>query len=180
MTEENYIYHYVNLPGMHLSAQPEENIEMINILTPIINVDDKKTIYNQTILKTEVNYDVIVQQKPAELELELQKFDKISENETDLKRHERLQKDILRKKMARLRESDEQRIERLKKDRMRKKRARQNETHEQRQKRLEKDRIRIQKRRSLETEDERQRRLEKNRLSKRKARLKENSRLVSG
>ena len=195
MGEENYIYHYVNLPNMHLRelttetvhlTQPDgihqESIEMINILTPIINVDDKKTLFNQALIKAEVNYDVIIhQEKPAELELELnlpKEDNTMPDPESEFKRSERLQKDIIRKKMARLRESDEQRVERLKKDRVRKKRARLNETTEQRQKRLEKDRLRIQKRRALETDEERQRRLEKNRISKRKARLKENSRIL--
>ncbi|KAI2804851.1 hypothetical protein RDWZM_008127 [Blomia tropicalis] len=170
MGEENFIYHYVNLPNVHIS-QPEENIEMINILTPLISVDDKKSLFDQTILKSEVTYDCIIQSKDVDVNINVEKPTQDTVN--DLKRSERLQKDILRKKMARLRESAEQRVERLKKDRMRKMRARQNETNEQRQKRLEKDRIRIQKRRALETDEERQRRLEKNRISKRKARLKE-------
>lgn len=179
MGEESYIYHYVNLPNSHQLhiAQPEENLDMINILTPILNVDDKKGIYNQAIIKTE-GYDVIIHQngKPAELDLEDHQHK--SEQEMDPKRIERLHRDIVRKKMARLRETDEQRIERLQKDRNRKKRSRQSETLDQRRKRLEADRLRIQKRRALESSDERQRRLEKNRISKRKARLKENSRLI--
>lgn len=166
MSEESYIYQLVNLP--HISQTVDDNNEMINILTPILSVDEK----NNTLIKTE--FDVILQPKVAEI-IEIKTEEAISEQDVDSKRYERLQKDIFRKKLARLRETEEQRLERLRKDRLRKKRARQNETPEQRQARLEKDRVRIQKRRALETEDERRRRLEKNRISKRNARLKENS-----
>lgn len=167
MADENFIYQLVNLP--HLSQEDDDdNIEMINILTPIISVDDK----SNTIIKTE--FDVMLQPKVSEI-IEIKTEETISEHDIDSKRCERLQKDILRKKMARLRETEDQRLERLRKDRVRKKRARDNETPEQRKSRLEKDRVRIQKRRALETEEERRIRLEKNRISKRNARLKENS-----
>jgi len=182
--DNNFISYYVNLPHSVHIAQADDHLEMINILTPIINVDDKKNHFNTSNIKGEVTYDVIITQDTkslgTDLELNLDKLSKASpDGECDVKRHERLQKDIHRKKMARMRESLEQRLERLKKDRVRKKRARQNETLEQRQSRLEKDRVRIQKRRALESDEERQRRLEKNRISKRKARLKENSRIGS-
>ncbi|KAH9390062.1 hypothetical protein TYRP_007611 [Tyrophagus putrescentiae] len=185
--------------------------EMINILTPILNVDEKQVehhhhhhnhhhnhhhhhLFNgEAVIKAEY---ILHEDVHTAIKLEhdsiFQKLNGVNGGggdggdgsggsagsgspETEIKRTERLQKDIFRKKMARLRESDDQRVERLKKDRIRKKRARQNESHEQRQRRLEKDRVRIQKRRAVETDDERQRRLEKNRISKRKARLKENS-----
>lgn len=202
--EDNYIYHCVNLPVTHevqISSHEhvvdggvtEQNIgEMINLLSPIINVEEGKLgethhhlSFNQAVIKGET-YIIHHQDHPTiKLEIDEECYHKLNGSvgcssdsgspDTEIKRHERLQKDIFRKKMARLRESDDQRVERLKKDRVRKKRARQNESLEQRQRRLEKDRVRIQKRRSVETDDERQRRLEKNRISKRKARLKENA-----
>lgn len=99
----------------------------------------------------------------------------VEEDIFELKRFERLKRDILRKKMARSKETPEQRDERLKKDRMRKKQARLQETIEQRKKRLEKDRLRIQQRRASESDDARRKRLERNRVSKRIAREKETS-----
>lgn len=199
--EDAYIYHCVNLPVTHevqISSHQHSNVgngdqnigEMINILSPILNVEDGKLgethlSFNQAIIKGETYIIHHQDHSPIKLELDEECYSKLNESgcssvdsgspDTDIKRHERLQKDIFRKKMARLRESDDQRVERLKKDRIRKKRARQNESLDQRQLRLEKDRVRIQKRRSVETDDERQRRLEKNRISKRKARLKENA-----
>lgn len=174
MGEENYIYHYVNIPG----NGTEENIEMINILTPIVNVDEKNSMYNSQIIADTIKYDIIIKtDETHELITNIKTEDNTTDSDSthDSKRLERLRKDIMRKKLARSRETAEQRTERLNKDRIRKKQARQNETEEQRKRRLEKDRDRIRKRRAQETDEDRKHRLEKNRLSKRMARVKENN-----
>ena len=207
--EESFNYLYVTLPAQVSGS----NLEMINILTPILNVDDngKNHHHHQnensnngltTANHHRLSSNDIVHNDHHHHSITFETIDIKSENgiltintdesqtspsdvaisidpDLDLKRYERLQKDIMRKKMARMRETEQQRLQRLQKDRERKKLSRQNETYEQRQRRLEKDRIRIQQRRALESDEERKRRLEKNRLSKRNARIKENPRYNS-
>ncbi|KAF7488764.1 hypothetical protein SSS_00709 [Sarcoptes scabiei] len=204
MSERSFNYVYVTLPqaqniGMILTPILNVEEEKSSLTTESNDNDDEATIHHLTVNhdndnesnenesnteicqtitsnETTIVFDGIIDEtKPNEI-VELKTEDThIAISIVDAKRMERLQKDIIRKKMARMRETQQQRMERLQKDRERKKLSRQRETMEQRSRRLEKDRLRIQRRRALETEEERRKRLEKNRISKRNARIKENT-----
>lgn len=163
--EHSYVYQYVTIPGNE-SYVTVENVEMINILAPVVKSEDKNSTYNSQIIEETIKYETIVttdELMTNNIKTEDQTTNSYSMHKS-LKRLEQLRKDSARKKLALLRETAEQRTVRLNKDRTRKRLARQNETDEQRERRLERDRERIRRRRALETDGKR---LEKGCLSKR-------------